>query len=72
LLQLVERVNAPAVQASCDFDAWLGWEALQNGPIRHAQQLQLELAFHSRVEEVPNSDAGSDEDSSEDDAGMKA
>lgn len=63
-LQLVMRANPDAVQASRDFDQWVGPSALQDGSIEGAGQLQLEARLQSRLQEV------SDGDDEEDDEGI--
>jgi hypothetical protein len=64
-LQLVKRVNPAAVQASRDFDAWVGPLALQNGSINSAERLRLEARLDMRIHEVPDSDNDDDEPGTE-------
>ncbi|KAF2023213.1 hypothetical protein EK21DRAFT_118978 [Setomelanomma holmii] len=60
-LELAERVNPAAVQASRDFDARVGPAALQDGSIK-AQSLRLESRLESRITEVSESDDKVDDD----------
>lgn len=63
-LQLVQRVNPGAVEASRSFDAWLGVQGLEHGSLSGAKTLRIEMAQGSRITEVADSDddGGDDED----------
>lgn len=56
-LQLVQRVNPGAVQASRDFDAWLGPSALEGGPITNDERLGIEAALEMHIQEVSDSES---------------
>jgi hypothetical protein len=65
-LQLVQRVNATAVQLGRDFNAWVGPVGLSGNPIPYTERPSIEAIQALRICEVPESD---DEESDEEEAG---
>jgi hypothetical protein len=61
-LRLVERVHPVAVQASRDFDDWLGPATLPSGSLQGTERLPLELHLEARVHELTDGDDNSDAD----------
>jgi hypothetical protein len=60
-LQLVQRVNAPAVQLGREFDAWLGPGGLSGGPVPCAERSGIEASQALRICAIPDSDEESNE-----------
>jgi hypothetical protein len=71
-LQLVKKIEPDVYTASRKLDAWLGTDGIEGGPIKDKETLCIEAspaAVVGEVEEVADSDTGSDSGVDSDDQG---